>query len=85
MCAMKSQCNALEHIRAAFWLLCGWSCTFLHIVLSEKGANKVANVLTSVVQDAMLDHMGSDFRCQNEITTTRNCEFYNRKTDDSSI
>ena len=28
---------------------------------------------TGVVQDAMLDHTGSDFRCQNEVLTTKNC------------
>ena len=37
------------------------------------GANKVADVSTCVVQDAILDHMGSDFRCQNEVMTTKNC------------
>ena len=41
--------------------------------LNEEGTQKVADVPTSVVQDAMLDHMGSDFRCQNEVMTTRNC------------
>ena len=70
---MKSQCKALEHIRAACWLLCGWNSTFLYIIVSEEGANKVADVATSVVQDAILDHMGSDFRCQNEVGTTKNC------------
>ena len=37
------------------------------------GANKVADVSACVVQDAILDHMGSDFRCQNEVMTTKNC------------
>ena len=54
-------------------LLCAWHCTFLYIVLSEKGGNKVADVPTCVVQDAILDHMGSDFRCQNEVRTSKNC------------
>ena len=70
---MKSQCKALEHIRAAFWPLCDWNCTFVFIILSEEGTNKVADVPTSVVQDAILDHMGSDLRCQNEVMTTKNC------------
>ena len=73
MCAMKSQCKALEHIRAACWPLCGWNCTFLYVILSEEGANKVADVPTGVVQDAILDHMGLDFRCQTEVMTTKNC------------
>ena len=55
------------------WPLCGWNCTLLYIVLNEKGANKVADVPTGVVQDAILDHMGLDFRCQNEVMTTKNC------------
>ena len=45
----------------------------LHIDLSEEGVHRVADVTTSVVQDAMLDHMGLDFRCQNEVMTTKNC------------
>ena len=36
---------------------------FLDIILSEEGANKVADLPTSVVQDAILNHMGSGFRC----------------------
>ena len=28
---------------------------------------------TCVVQDAILDNMGPDFRCQNEVMTTKNC------------
>ena len=70
---MKSQCKALEHIREAFWPLCGWNCLFLFIILNEGGDHRVADVTTGVVQDAMLDHVGSDFRCQNEVMTTRNC------------
>ena len=73
MCAMNSQCKALEQIRTALWPLCGWKCLFLYIKLSEEGTQKVADVPTGVVQDAMLDHMGSDFRCQNEVMTTKNC------------
>ena len=73
MCAMKSQCKALEHIETVFWPLCGWNTTFGYIILSEEGANKVADVPTCVVQDAILDHMGPDFRCQNEVMTTKNC------------
>ena len=46
---------------------------FLCIKLNEEGAYKVAGVLTGVAQDAILDHMGSDLRCQNEVMTTRNC------------
>ena len=56
-----------------FGPLCGWNPTFCYIILSEEGAHKVADVLTCVVRDAILDHMGSDFRCQNEVMTTRNC------------
>ena len=41
MCAMKSQCKALEHIRTAFWPLCGWNNTFCYIILSEEGARRV--------------------------------------------
>ena len=43
------------------------------MALSEEGAQKVADLPTNVVQDAMLDHMGSDVRCQNEVMTTKNC------------
>ena len=70
---MKSQCEALELIRTALWPLCGWNCLFLCIKMSEEGTQKVADVPTSVVEDAILDHMGPDFRCQNEVMTTRNC------------
>ena len=73
MCAMKSQCKALEHIRTVCWLLCGWKCLFVYIKLSEEGAHKVADVPTSAVEDAILDHTGSDFWCQNEVMTTKNC------------
>ena len=72
MCAIKSQCKALEHIQTVCWPLCGWNTTFGFIILSEEGATKVADVSTSVAQDAMLDHMGSDFLCQNEVRTNRN-------------
>ena len=41
--------------------------------MSEEGTQKVADVPTSIVEDAILDNMGSDFRCQNEVMTTRNC------------
>ena len=52
----------------------GWMiCTFSSILLSEEGANKVADVATSVVQDVILDHMGPDFRCQHEVMTTKYC------------
>ncbi len=44
-----------------------------YIILNEEGANAVADVRTGVVQDAILNHMGSDFRCQNEVMTTRHC------------
>ena len=71
---MKSQCKALAVIRTALGPLCGWKCLFCYIIkLSEEGAAKVADVAASVAQDAMLDHMGSEFRCQNEVMTTRNC------------
>ena len=73
MCAMNSQCKALEHTRTALRPLCGWKCLFLCINLSEEGARKVADVRTGVVQDASLDHMGSDSRYQNEVMTTKNC------------
>ena len=39
--------------------MCGRKNTFLYIILSEEGSNKVAGVPTGVVQDAVLDHMGS--------------------------
>ena len=55
------------------------------VKVNEEGTQKVADVPTSVVQDAMLDHMGSDFRCQNEVRTTKNCEFYHRKINDAMI
>ena len=61
---------------AAIWL----EMLVMFIKLNEEGAHKVkfrgckvADVSTSVVQDAILDHMGSDFRCQNEVMNTRNC------------
>ena len=73
MCAIKSPYKAMEHIETVFWLLCGWNSTSCYIILGEEGANKVADVATSVVQDATLDHTGSDFRCQNEVMTTKNC------------
>ena len=73
MCAMRPQCKALEHIRTALWPLCGWKCLFLFVKLSKEGATKVADVDTGVAQDIILDHMGSDFRCQNEVMTTKNC------------
>ena len=75
MSAIRSQSTAFEHIETVCWPLCGWSTTFCCIILSEEGANKVADVATSVVQDAILDHMGSDFRCQNAVMTTKNCVF----------
>ena len=46
---------------------------FVYIILNEEGANKVADVHTGVVQDATLDHTGSDIQCQNEAMTTNNC------------
>ena len=70
---MKSQCKALEHIRTALWPPDDWKCLFLCIKLSEEGVHRVADVDTSAAQEAILDHMGSDFRCQNEVMTTRNC------------
>ena len=54
---------------AAMWL----EMLVLCIKLNEEGAQKVADLRTSVAQDTTLDHMGSDFRCQNEVMTTRNC------------
>ena len=41
MCAMKSQCKALVHIRTALWPRCGWKCLFCFIKLSEDGAHRV--------------------------------------------
>ena len=73
MCAIKSQYKAVEHIETVFWPLCGWNTTFCYIILSEEGANKVADVPTGVVQYAMLDHMGSDLRYQSRAMTTKNC------------
>ena len=49
------------------------------------GAAQVANVPTWIAQGAKMDHIGSDFRCQTEVRTTRNCWFYCRKTNDSVI
>ena len=69
----RLQCKALEHIRTAHWPLYGWNCYFLFINLREEGAHKVADIPTGVVQDAILDHAGSDFRCQNQAMTTNNC------------
>ena len=54
---------------AAMWLEMLVLCT----ELNEQGAQKVADLPTSVVQDAILDDMGSDFRCQNEVRATKNC------------
>ena len=82
---MKSQCKASEHIGMARWPMCGGKCLFCYIKLREEGVHKVADLPTSVVNDAVLDHMGSDFRYQNEVMTTRNCLFYNWKTNDSII
>ena len=62
----------LNSFWAAMWLE-SYVLLFCYIILSEGGANKVADVPTCVVQDAILDHMGSDFRCQNEVMTTKNC------------
>ena len=67
--AMQGIVSHKNRLLAAMWLE-------LHVlfnILSEEGANKVADVPTGVVQDAMLDHMGPDFRCQNEVMTTKNC------------
>ncbi len=80
---MKSQCKALEDIRTALGPLCGWKCLFCYTKLSEEGAPKVADVPTSVAQDAILEYMGSEFRCRNEVMTTTSCLFYHRKTYDS--
>ena len=41
--------------------------------ISEEGDNKVDEVAASVVQDEILDHMGSDCGCQNKVMTTKNC------------
>ena len=57
----------------SFWAAMWLEPYICYIILSEEGAHKVADVLTCVVQDAILDNMGSDFRCQNEVMTTRNC------------
>ena len=57
----------------------------MYINLSEEGGHKVANVPTGVDQDAILDHMGSDFRCQNEVMTTKKCVFFHCKTNDSVV
>ena len=73
MCAMKSQCKALEHIRTARWPLCSWKCLFCYIKLSGEGTRKVADVAASVVQDAILARMGSGSLCENEVMTTKNC------------
>ena len=43
------------------------------MITSEEGVHKVADVPTNVAQDAILDHMGSDFRCQTRAMTTKNC------------
>ena len=69
---MKSQCKALEHIGKDLWPLCGWKCLFCYIKLNEERTHKVADIATNVAQDAILDHMGSDFRCENEVMTTKN-------------
>ena len=34
-------CKALEHVRRALWLLCGWNCLLLYIILNEEGARRV--------------------------------------------
>ena len=73
MCAIKSPYRAVEHIETVCWPLCGWNSTFCYIILGGEGADNVADVATSVVQDAILDHMGSDFRCQSGVMTTKNC------------
>ena len=39
----------------------------------KEEANKVADVPTRAAQDAILDHMGPDFRCQNEVMTNKKC------------
>ncbi len=70
---MESQCKVLEHMRTVLWPPDGWNCLFLCIRLNEARAHKVADVPTGVAQDAILDHMGPDFRCQNEVKTTKNC------------
>ena len=46
---------------------------FCYIIVSQEGASKVTDVPTCVVQDAILDHMGSDLGCLRELMTTRNC------------
>ena len=83
MHATKPQHKALEHTKTANWPLCDWKCLSCYIKLNEEGAQKVADLRTSVAQDAILDHIGPDFRCQNEAMTTRNCWFYRRNTNDS--
>merc|ERR1712167_13563 len=35
------ECKALEHIRRALWLLCGWNCLFLYTILNEESARRV--------------------------------------------
>ena len=59
---MESLYKALYTIRIVFGPLCGRKCLFCCIKLNEEGAQKVADLPTSVAQDAILDHMGSDFR-----------------------
>ena len=34
---MKSLCEAFEHIRTAFWPLCGWSARLSYTILSKEG------------------------------------------------
>ena len=58
---------------------------FLYIKLKEEETGKVADVPTSVAQDASLDHTDSEFRCQNEVMTTKNGWFYHRSTHDITI
>ena len=67
------QCKALERIISALTKMCGWNCLFLYINLNEEGAYKGADIHTGVTQDAIWDHTGSDFRCLNEVRTTKNC------------
>ena len=50
MSAIRSQYKAFEHIVTVCWPLCGWNTTFCVIILSEEGANKVADVPTYVVR-----------------------------------
>ena len=59
MCTMPLYTHAAVHqsgFLTAMWLELH---AFVHYFKGE-GANKVADVATSVVQDAILDHMGSD-------------------------